>query len=60
MLDWDNPKKVNHSDSWILNKIGNLCGRIGNIVNKPYYRWGTFWSVGDIDFQEDIDREEQS
>lgn len=54
--DWDNPHKVNHSNNWILNKIGNLCGIIGELINRPYYKWGTFWT---IDMVEDIDKEDE-
>ena len=57
MIDFDSPKKVNNSDNWLLNKFGNMCGRIGHFVSKPYYRWGTFWTF-DIDLKEDIDKEE--
>ena len=56
--DWDNPQKVNHSDNWILNKIGNLCGIIGQFISRPYYKWGTFWTLDELTFKEDIDREE--
>jgi hypothetical protein len=55
--NWDNPHKVNNSNSWILNKIGNLCGRIGHLISKPYYRWGTFWEINELDLTEDIDRD---
>lgn len=57
---WENPHKVNQSDNWILNKIGNLCGRIGHFISLPYYRWGTFWTFDELDLTEDIDREDEN
>jgi hypothetical protein len=53
--DWDNPRKIKHSNSIVLNTIGNICGFIGNIIHKPYYKWGTFW---ELNFLEDIDKED--
>ena len=55
--DWDNPKKVNNSDSFILNKIGNLCHWIAKPINALYYKWGTFYTLDELDLTEDIDRE---
>jgi hypothetical protein len=53
--DWENPKRVNHSSNWILNKIGNLCELMARPLMSLYYRWGTFWSIGELNFTEDID-----
>ena len=53
MYDWENPQKINHSSNWLLNKVGNLCGRVGHFISRPYYKWGTFWT---FDLQEDIDK----
>jgi hypothetical protein len=48
-LDWDNSRKVRHTDVWILNKIGNICGTIGGVIMRPYYKWGTFYTVDWVD-----------
>jgi hypothetical protein len=51
------PQRINHSNNWFLNKIGNICGRIGHFISLPYYKWGTFWTY-EFDFEEDIDKED--
>jgi hypothetical protein len=50
------PSKINHSDNWFLNKIGNLCELIARPLMQRYYSWGTFWTY-EIDLKEDIDKE---
>jgi hypothetical protein len=54
--DWDNPKKIKHSNNWVLNKIGNLCEFIARPLMKRYYEWGTFWT---FDMSEEIDAEDE-
>ena len=56
--DWNNPKKVKHSNNFILNKIGNLCELLARPANYLYYRWGTFYTIDQLDLTEDIDRED--
>ena len=54
------PSKINHSDNWFLNKIGNLCEIIARPLMRIYYAWGTSWTyeLDKFDFEEDIDKED--
>ena len=56
--DWGNPRKIKHSNNWFLNKVGDVCGRIGHFISLPYYKWGTFWTLDEFDMTEDIDKDE--
>lgn len=49
--------KVNNSNNWILNKIGNLCELIARPLMKRYYKWGTMYEY-EFSFKEDIDKED--
>jgi hypothetical protein len=53
--DWENFKKVNYNKNPILNKIGNLFELLARPLMFLYYRWGTSWSIEEINFEEYID-----